>query len=584
MALKARLTVTGEQGQGLGSLGSHEFGATGGIIGRSTTCDWRLPDPTNTLSARHAEIRFTGQGFTVVDLSTNGVYVNVTDAPLGRGNSALLVTGDLVYLGPYVISVDVRRVADPPPPQVLPQAAPQLAPQPMSRPAPFAAAPAPLRTGGFARPRSIDPGQRTPLDPLAALDGEDTLQEGENPFKDLGIGKRDRDRSDFGLRSSKGAQPGAMPQAPGAIPDFNFAPQAPAVPPAFTAPPAARPDPIPVSPPVMVPPPVMAPQPLPAAPLPVEPAVIPSDFLDELSALIPRLAETPLPPQAAPAPLRPVAPPPAPAFMPLPEAPGPDDPEAMVTMLRMRSRGKPAGTGLAAPPVPPMAPPVPAAPPAFAQPAPIPPVAALPTYAPPPFPSLAPQGTFWDLFGIDPTHLSAEERDRVLTDAAGLIRGLVSGLLELQATRRRMKSELSLDATQVVGDDNPFRVAASTEDAMRRLFAAEGLGRRDPGGQARAVFREMQIHELAAMDAMQATISRLMQRISPAAITFEMEGEGQNGGVFARRIDKAKLWDRYLVMHERLVDALDVLSPELVGQEFARAYAHHVQTMRGGQG
>ncbi|MEW6122647.1 MAG: type VI secretion system-associated FHA domain protein [Pseudomonadota bacterium] len=572
VALKARLTVTGEQGQGLGPLGSYEFGAAGGIIGRSAACDWRLPDPTNTLSARHAEIRFTGQGFTVADLSTNGVYVNVTDAPLGRGNSALLVSGDFVYLGPYVISVDIVRVPDQVPPPAAPRAAPSLSAVP--RPG----------AGGFAASSLSDPNPRAPLDPLAALDGEDTLQESDNPFKDLGIGKRDRDRSDLGLRSGAGRS-GA--QSLGPIPDFSLSPPPPAAPPPFAAPrpqaPAfAAPEPVP---PLMPPPvtfqapPVQSapfqPAPSPAAPAqPVEAAVIPPDFLDELSALIPRLADAqkpaqpPVPPHVLPQAPPPQVPPLAPVpLAPIPAAalaPSPDDPEAMVTMLRLRGRAKPGAVAAPAPP-----------------------------QAPPPVPAMAaPQNTqqdkphapFWGLFGLDPSHLSAEERDRVLGDVAALLTGLVGGLLELQATRRRMKSELNLDSTQVAGDDNPFRTASSTEDALRRLFATGNLVRRAPEAEARAVFREMQIHELAAMDAMQATIARLMQRISPAAITFEMEGEGQNGGVFARRVDKAKLWDRYLVMHERLVDALDVLSPELVGQEFARAYAHHVQTMRGGQG
>lgn len=530
VALKARLTVTGEQGQGLGTLGSHDFASAGGIIGRSASCDWRLPDATNTLSARHAEIRFTGQGFTVVDLSTNGVYVNVTDAPLGRGNSALLVAGDLVYLGPYVISVDILRVPDQPA---------AIAP---SRLPPLAASPP--RPQAIARAPAMDPALRAPLDPLAALDGEDTLQESDNPFRDLGIGKRDRDRSDFGLRSDMPRRPGTPNPAP--IPDFDMAPK-----------PAPLPPPPPVVAPAVLPP---VPPPVPPVAPPANPAeaVIPPDFLEELSALIPRLAEGQAAERAPP------APPPAPrAAPPAPPAPSSDDPEAMVTLLRMRGRAKLPGGG-AAGPLPPLAP------------------------SPPP-PGLVPlagdsQAAFWSLFGLDPSHLSAEERDRVLGEVAGLLRSLVAGLMDLQATRRRVKSELSLDSTQIAGDENPFHTAASPEDALRRVFAAEGLLRRDAGAQAQAVFREIQVHELAVTDAMQATIARLMQRISPAAITFEAEGEGPGNGVFARRADKARLWDRYLIMHERLVDALDVLSPELVGQEFARAYAHHVQSMRGGQG
>ncbi|MEW6257688.1 MAG: FHA domain-containing protein, partial [Pseudomonadota bacterium] len=318
MALKARLTVTGEQGQSLGTQKSHEFGSGGGVIGRSATCDWRLPDPTNTLSARHAEIRFTGQGFTIADLSTNGVYVNVTDAPLGRGNSALLVSGDLVYIGPYVIQVEVVRVADTAPVSTV---ADPLPPSLPGRPVPSQRI-APSGRGDLGAPR---PGARPPLDPLAALDGEDTLQESDNPFKDLGIGKRDRDRSDSGLRS-EGGRPAAAPIA-GGIPNFDFGP-IPAAPASLppSAPFAPAPPPVGQMPrttdnfaevPPSIPPAVPAPVPSPAKPL--DAAVIPPDFLDELSALIPRLAEgaaertPPLPPPvqaATPQPPRFMPPPP----------------------------------------------------------------------------------------------------------------------------------------------------------------------------------------------------------------------------------------------------------------------------------
>ncbi|MEW6256060.1 MAG: type VI secretion system-associated FHA domain protein, partial [Pseudomonadota bacterium] len=262
--------------------------------------------------------------------------------------------------------------------------------------------------------------------------------------------------------------------------------------------------------------------------------------------------------------------------------PSPDDPEAMVTLLRMRGRAK-APEAAAAAPFPPLTRAVP--PPAdFA--APLPATSPFPSPPAPLAPSPASEvgeGPFWSLLGLDPTRLSGPERDRALVEVAMLVRALVGGLLDLHATRRRLKAELSLEQTRMFGDENPFRGAGSADDALRRMFAGRAAGQPDPAAQARAVFHELQVHELAASDAMQATITRLMQRISPAAIAFEMEGEAQGTAAFGRRPDKARLWDRYLMMHERLVDALDVLSPELVGQEFARAYAHHVESMRGGE-
>lgn len=593
MALHARLTVTSEQGQSLGSIGFHEFGPSGGIIGRSGTCDWCLPDPTHTLSARHAEIRFNGQGFLVVDLSTNGVYVNSIDAPIGRGNTAVLVTGDQIYVGNYILSVEIVRAA-----QDAAPARPIANPLPPAAPSTFTARPV-VRS---SPPPPPSPGAfQGTLDPLAALDGADMLQESNNPFGDLGIGHRDRETTDSGLRSLSGRQGSSRTSFSGGIPAFDPAPLAP---PSRPVPPPPEPlrQPTSASTPTPVIPADFGLNPPPPPPAPAvradfappapprqeaEPAAsaIPPDFLNELSLLIPKLVEG-----TAPAPM-PAAP--MPAAPPQPAVPAAvDDPEEMVTLLRMRGKAKAATPGTVPPqPARPQAPPPHAPQPARAaipEAAPfLPPSPAVPPPAPvipaPLLPGQNSEADFWKLFGVDNAQISPAERARLLGDAAGLIRALVDGMIALQATRRSLKGELNLEATQLVGETNPFKTAITAEEALARAVGGGGFGRMDASAAARAVFEDMRVHEMAAMEAMQATIARLMQRISPAAIAFEVEGEGPNGGVFARKVDKMKLWDRYLVMHERLVDALDVISPELVGQEFARAYAQHAQNLRRGE-
>jgi type VI secretion system FHA domain protein len=105
--MRLRLSVTSEERAALGHRARHEFDANGGVIGRNAACAWSLPDPTNTVSARHATISHNGRGFLITDTSTNGVYLNTVDAPIGRGAAAVLTHGDTLYLGHFVISVEV---------------------------------------------------------------------------------------------------------------------------------------------------------------------------------------------------------------------------------------------------------------------------------------------------------------------------------------------------------------------------------------------------------------------------------------------------------------------------------------------
>ncbi|MCC8938367.1 FHA domain-containing protein [Bradyrhizobium sp. Arg62] len=102
------LAVLGEKAEPLGRNARQAFGPDGGSLGRGSGCNWRLPDPTNTLSGHHALIAFNGIGFTITDTSTNGVYINTVDAPLARGNTAPLADGDTLYLANYIISVMIE--------------------------------------------------------------------------------------------------------------------------------------------------------------------------------------------------------------------------------------------------------------------------------------------------------------------------------------------------------------------------------------------------------------------------------------------------------------------------------------------
>ena len=107
-----RLQIISRHRQSLGERGSKEFGHDGGTIGRSLESDWVLPDGQRYLSSRHASIDFRSGSYYVVDTSTNGVYVNDAEQPVGRGNPQRLFTGDRVRIGEYEISVEISDEDD----------------------------------------------------------------------------------------------------------------------------------------------------------------------------------------------------------------------------------------------------------------------------------------------------------------------------------------------------------------------------------------------------------------------------------------------------------------------------------------
>ncbi len=106
-----RLKMTSRHRQTLGERATKEFGHRGGTIGRSLESDWVLPDSRRYISSRHASIDYRSGSYYIVDTSTNGVYVNESDTPVGRGNPQRLFDGDRIRLGEYEMVVEIEGEA-----------------------------------------------------------------------------------------------------------------------------------------------------------------------------------------------------------------------------------------------------------------------------------------------------------------------------------------------------------------------------------------------------------------------------------------------------------------------------------------
>ncbi|MFD3190516.1 type VI secretion system-associated FHA domain protein TagH [Sedimentitalea sp. HM32M-2] len=82
-------------------------------IGRGPANDLVLPDPDRQLSKSHCVIEDHNGNVVIVDLSTNGTFLNYSKIPLGRVPTPLN-NGDVLALGSYELVVEIRdELADP---------------------------------------------------------------------------------------------------------------------------------------------------------------------------------------------------------------------------------------------------------------------------------------------------------------------------------------------------------------------------------------------------------------------------------------------------------------------------------------
>ena len=136
----------------------YSVGANGLSIGRDAGCDVVVPSPE--VSRKHAEVLAGSEGYTVNDLSTNGVFVNgqriATKQSLARGDVLRIGTEEFRFYADAAAAQAVPPAVPPQPPAAQPAAQPAAAPTPAPQPpapAPVAAQPAPAAPAPSAATR-----------------------------------------------------------------------------------------------------------------------------------------------------------------------------------------------------------------------------------------------------------------------------------------------------------------------------------------------------------------------------------------------------------------------------------------------
>ena len=79
-------------------------------IGRGPANDIVLPDPGRMISKNHCVIEDRGGGYVIIDLSTNGTFLNYSKQPIGN-TARPLNDGDTIALGGYELLVSIGAAA-----------------------------------------------------------------------------------------------------------------------------------------------------------------------------------------------------------------------------------------------------------------------------------------------------------------------------------------------------------------------------------------------------------------------------------------------------------------------------------------
>ncbi|KUP91558.1 type VI secretion system-associated FHA domain protein TagH [Tritonibacter horizontis] len=528
-------------------------------IGRGGTNDVVLPDPDQLLSRNHCVIEDHGSHVSVVDLSSNGTFLNYSKMPLGPTPTPLH-DGDVLMVGSYELAVEITQEGGLPDPL----AVDPLAADPLS-PGRAENAPDPLDLLDDAGPGGdfLDdllgdsapkgPSQMNPVDPIDDL--LPPLGEEEDPFFQA---------PDDG-RQGQGA---SLPAHNPALQD-GFSPQ-------------------------------HTPQ----------ASVIPDDWDDEFFADIgggaPVGHEPVVPGASAPASPDPLFPDPSPAE--LPPSPPSDmtharpDPFAGATLPGEAPASDPFAElppAADAAPAPrpsavadpfaasiegvedrtvPVAPAAPAAPPPVA--APVAPAA--PAAVPVQGGGSADQSqmkAFLDALDVEGLEIAAEDQAPVMARMGRVMRMFIIGLREILMTRTSIKSEFRIEQTMIsAGGNNPLKFSISPEQAIESMIKPRARGYLDAEKAAEEALRDIKAHEIAMVTGMEAALKGVLAKLDPKLLESQIEKRGGLGGLLRNK--KAQYWDIYENHYAEISDQAENEFHDLFSREFARAYKAQMDRLK----
>lgn len=149
-------------------------------------------------------------------------------------------------------------------------------------------------------------------------------------------------------------------------------------------------------------------------------------------------------------------------------------------------------------------------------------------------------------------------------------RAAVGGLRQAMIARAAIKGEFRIEQTLIrTHGNNPLKFSANDADALTALL---GAGRHTDMNAAEAIgeaLRDMRLHELASVAAMQAAVRALLAEFDPGRLRHAAE-RGSFDFVPAQK--KAHAWDAFETLHARIARALADDFDSVFGKAFARAY------------
>ena len=158
---------------------------------------------------------------------------------------------------------------------------------------------------------------------------------------------------------------------------------------------------------------------------------------------------------------------------------------------------------------------------------------------------------------------------------------VVQRIGQLQASAER---EVKAEVTMIVArNNNPLKFLPDAQSALLQMFAQRIPGFMGPTEAMRDAYVDLRAHEVGMVAGMRAALAEVLERFGPAALEARITERGMLDPLFpsARR---ARLWERYVEMHDEISREAQDDFHTLFGKAFVTAYEEEIERVRKGTG
>ena len=174
-------------------------------------------------------------------------------------------------------------------------------------------------------------------------------------------------------------------------------------------------------------------------------------------------------------------------------------------------------------------------------------------------------------------------QDVDLTDAMNRIgivcKNLITGVREILMTRTSIKNEFKMEQTMIgAGGNNPLKFSVSADEAIKSLVLPASKGYLGSDKASEEAVRDIKAHEIAMITGMEAALKGVLERLSPKQLELEMEKSGNTGGLLKGK--KARYWEIYEKMYSEISDQAENEFHNFFSKEFSKAYEEQLERLK----